>query len=165
VCRFLLFSLFRRSRWRLLVGSSGFYVLDFVLKPVADVELSKEVFTSKTRWMPLTVEWNDSANTFYLLKNILLLIHVIFKLKRNDLSFNEIMMLNALYVCLHAFSLRRELPNSDPRRRTPHFWVGCVTWRKAQIDCTAYTSTSYGPAGPELFVLNVPLNSALTKAI
>jgi hypothetical protein len=47
---------------------------------------------------------------FYLLKNLLLLIHVIFKLKCNDLSFIEIMMLNALYVCLHAFSLRRESP-------------------------------------------------------
>jgi hypothetical protein len=34
---------------------------------------------------------------------------------------------NALYVCLHAFSLRRESPNPDPERRTPHFWGGFVT--------------------------------------
>jgi hypothetical protein len=48
------------------------------------------------------------------LKHLLLLILVIFKLKRNDLIFNKIMMLNALYVCLHAFSLRRESPDPDP---------------------------------------------------
>jgi hypothetical protein len=29
------------------------------------------------------------------------------------------MVLNASYVCLHAFSLRRESPNPDPGRRTP----------------------------------------------
>jgi hypothetical protein len=43
---------------------------------------------------------------FYLLKNILLLILIIFKLKCNNLIFNEIMVLIDLYVCLHAFSLR-----------------------------------------------------------
>jgi hypothetical protein len=53
---------------------------------------------------------------FYLLKNLLLLIMVIFKLKCNNLIFNEIMVLNASYVCLHAFSLRRESPDSDPGR-------------------------------------------------
>jgi hypothetical protein len=127
VCRFLLFSLFQRSRWRLSVGSTGFYVLDSVLKPITGVELSNEVFTSRARWMPLTVEWNTFANMFYLLKNFLLLIHVIFKLKCNDLSFNEIIMLNALYVCLHAFSLSRESPNPDPKKQTPHFWGGSVT--------------------------------------
>jgi hypothetical protein len=37
------------------------------------------------------------------------------------------MILNASYVCLHAFSLRRESPVPDPRRRTPHFWGGFVT--------------------------------------
>jgi hypothetical protein len=42
---------------------------------------------------------------FYFLKNLLLLIIVIFKLKCNNLIFNEIMVLNASYVCLHAFSL------------------------------------------------------------
>jgi hypothetical protein len=47
--------------------------------------------------------------------------HVIFKQKCNNLIFNEIMVLNASYVCLHAFSLRRESPDSDPVRRTPHF--------------------------------------------
>jgi hypothetical protein len=64
---------------------------------------------------------------FYLLKNLLLLIIVIFKLKCNNLIFNKIMILNASYVCLHAFSLRRESPNPDPGRWTPHFWGGSVT--------------------------------------
>jgi hypothetical protein len=31
------------------------------------------------------------------------------------------MVLNASYVCLHAFSLRRESPDPDPGRWTPHF--------------------------------------------
>jgi hypothetical protein len=77
--------------------------------------------------MSLIVEWNASANMFYLFKNLLLLINVIFKLKCNNLIFNEIMVLNASYVCLHAFSLRRESPDPDPGRRTPHFWGGSVT--------------------------------------
>jgi hypothetical protein len=64
---------------------------------------------------------------FYLLKNLLLLIMVIFKLKCNNLIFNEIKVLNASYVCLHAFSLRRESPDPDPGRRTPHFCGGSVT--------------------------------------
>jgi hypothetical protein len=55
------------------------------------------------------------------LKNILLLIMVIFKLKCNNLIFNEIMVLNVSYVSLHAFSLRRESPDPDAGRRTPHF--------------------------------------------
>jgi hypothetical protein len=37
---------------------------------------------------------------FYLLKHLLLLNLVIFKLKYNNLIFNEIMILNASYVCL-----------------------------------------------------------------
>jgi hypothetical protein len=37
---------------------------------------------------------------FYLLKHLLLLNLVIFKLKCNNLTFNEIMILNASYVCL-----------------------------------------------------------------
>jgi hypothetical protein len=57
-----------------------------------------------------------TANMFYLLKNLLLLILVIFKLKCNNLIFNEIMILNASYVCLHAFLLRQESPDLDPRR-------------------------------------------------
>jgi hypothetical protein len=126
VCRFLLFSLFRWSCWQLSVGSPGFYVLDFVLKPVTGVELPNEVFTSRARWMPLIVEWNASANMFYLLKSLLLLILVIFKLKCDNLILKEIMVLNASYVCLHAFSLRRESPDPNSRRRTPHFWGGSV---------------------------------------
>jgi hypothetical protein len=31
------------------------------------------------------------------------------------------MILIASYVCSDAFSLRRESPDLDPRRRTPHF--------------------------------------------
>jgi hypothetical protein len=46
------------------------------------------------------IELNDSANVFYLLKHLLLLILVIFKLKCNTLIFNEILILNASYVCL-----------------------------------------------------------------
>jgi hypothetical protein len=56
--------------------------------------------------MSLIVESNAFTNMFYLLKNLLLLIIVIFKLTYNNLIFNEIMVLNASYVCLHAFSLR-----------------------------------------------------------
>jgi hypothetical protein len=37
---------------------------------------------------------------FYLLKHLLLLNLVIFKLKCNNLIFNGMMVLNALYVCL-----------------------------------------------------------------
>jgi hypothetical protein len=37
---------------------------------------------------------------FYLLKHILVLNLIIFKLKCNNLIFNEIMVLNASYVCL-----------------------------------------------------------------
>jgi hypothetical protein len=109
------------------VGSLDFYVLDSVLKPIACVELPKEVFTSRARWMPLIVKWNASANMFYLLKNILLLILVIFKLKCNNLILNEIMVLNASYMCLYAFSLHRESPDPDPERWTRHFWGGSIT--------------------------------------
>jgi hypothetical protein len=120
-------SLFRLSCWRLSVGSPDFLVLDSVLEPVVGVELPKEVFISRARWMSLIVEWNASVNMFYLLKNLLLLIMVIFKLKCNNLFFNEIMVLNTSYVCLHAFSLRQESPDPDPGRQTPHFWGGSVT--------------------------------------
>jgi hypothetical protein len=37
------------------------------------------------------------------------------------------MILNASYVCLHAFSIRRESPDPDLERRTPHFWGGSIT--------------------------------------
>jgi hypothetical protein len=50
--------------------------------------------------MSLIIELNASANMFYLLKHLLLLILVIFKLKCNNLIFNEIMVLNASFVCL-----------------------------------------------------------------
>jgi hypothetical protein len=98
-----------------------------MLKPVAGIELLKEVFTSRARWMPLIVEWNAAANMLYLLKHLLLLIIIIFKLKCNNLIFNEIMVWNTSYVCLHAFSLRPESPDLDPGRRTPYFRGGFVT--------------------------------------
>jgi hypothetical protein len=50
--------------------------------------------------MSLIVELNASTNMFYLLKHHLLLHLVIFKLKYNNLIFNEIMIFNASYVCL-----------------------------------------------------------------
>jgi hypothetical protein len=113
---FLLSSLFQRSHWRLSVGSLGFYVLDSVLKSVTGIELPKEVFTSRARWMPLIIEWNVFTNMFYILKNLLLLILVIFKLKCSNLIFNEIIVLNASYVCLYAFLLHWESPDPDPGR-------------------------------------------------
>jgi hypothetical protein len=64
---------------------------------------------------------------FYLLKNLLLLIFVIFKLKYSNLSFNEIIVLNDSYVRLHAFSLRQESPDPDPERWTSHFYGGSIT--------------------------------------
>jgi hypothetical protein len=50
--------------------------------------------------MSLIIELNTSANMFYLLKHLSLLNLVIFKLKCNNLIFNEIMVLNASFVCL-----------------------------------------------------------------
>jgi hypothetical protein len=50
--------------------------------------------------MPLIIELNASINMFYLLKHLLLLNLVIFKLKCNNLIFNEILSLYASYVCL-----------------------------------------------------------------
>jgi hypothetical protein len=50
--------------------------------------------------MSLIVELNASVNMFYLLKHLLLLNLIIFKLKFNDLIVNKIMVLNASYVCL-----------------------------------------------------------------
>jgi hypothetical protein len=81
-------------------GNSRFLRTGFRTGAVAGVELPKEVFTYGARWMPLIVEWNTSANMFYLLKHFLSLILVIFKLKCNNLIFNKIMILNDLYVCL-----------------------------------------------------------------
>jgi hypothetical protein len=48
----------------------------------------------------LIVELNASTDMFYILNHLLLLNIVIFKLKCNNLIFNEIMVLNASYVCL-----------------------------------------------------------------
>jgi hypothetical protein len=123
MCRFSISS-FRWCRWRLLVRTPGSWELDSVLEPIAGVELAKEVFTSRARWMPLIIEWNASANMFY---HLLLFILLIFKLKCNNLIFNEIVVLNVSYVCLHAFSLHRESSDLDPERWTPYFWGGSIT--------------------------------------
>jgi hypothetical protein len=50
--------------------------------------------------MSLIIELNASTNMFYPLKHLLLLNLVIFKQKCNNLIVNEIMVLNASYVCL-----------------------------------------------------------------
>jgi hypothetical protein len=87
--------------------------------------------------MPLIIK----TNMFYLLKNFLLLILVIFKLKCNNLILNEIRVLNASYVCLHAFSLRQELPDLDPERRTLISEV--VLSHEAHIPDRLYLIVSY----------------------
>jgi hypothetical protein len=94
------FPLFRWCHLRLSVGGLGFWWLDSVLEPIVGIELLKEVFTSRSRWMPLIIEWNASANMFYLLKQLLLLNLIIFILKCNNLIFNEIVVLNVSFVCL-----------------------------------------------------------------
>jgi hypothetical protein len=50
--------------------------------------------------MSLIVELNASAIMFYLLKHLLLLNLIIFKLNYNNINFNEILVLYASYVCL-----------------------------------------------------------------
>jgi hypothetical protein len=50
--------------------------------------------------MSLIVELNASINIFYLLKHYLLLNLIIFKLKCINLVSNEILILDASYVCL-----------------------------------------------------------------
>jgi hypothetical protein len=48
----------------------------------------------------MIVKLDVSANMFYLLKHLLFLNFVIFKLNYNNLNFNEIMVLNASFACL-----------------------------------------------------------------
>jgi hypothetical protein len=50
--------------------------------------------------MSLIIKLNASINMSYLLMHLLLLNLVIFKLKCNNLILNEIIVLNASYVCL-----------------------------------------------------------------
>jgi hypothetical protein len=58
---------------------------------------------------------------FYLLKHFLLLNLVIFKLKCNNIAFNEILSL-CVFVCVFTtLSLRRGSPDLDPVRQTPYF--------------------------------------------
>jgi hypothetical protein len=94
------FLLFRWCRWWLSMGTPSFWELDSVLEPITGIKLPKKVFTSRARWIPLMVEWNTSTNMFYLLKHLLLVNPVILKLKCINIIFNEIMVLNASYVCL-----------------------------------------------------------------
>jgi hypothetical protein len=61
---------------------------------------------------------------FYLLKHFLLLNLVIFKLKCNNLIFNEIL---ALYVCLMYSRFVENHLICILEDWTPHFWGGSVT--------------------------------------
>jgi hypothetical protein len=93
-------SLFRWCRWWLLVGTAGFWELDSILEPIAGVELLKEVFTSRARWMPLR-RWDIRFRKYVLsFEEHSYLNLVILKLKCNNLIFNEILILYASYVCL-----------------------------------------------------------------
>jgi hypothetical protein len=58
---------------------------------------------------------------FYLLKHILLLTLVIFKLKCNNLIFNEIIVLNASYVCLLHSRFIENHPIYILKDEPPHF--------------------------------------------
>jgi hypothetical protein len=60
--------------------------------------------------MSLIVELNASTDMFYILNHLLLLNIAIFKLKCNNLIFNEIMVLNASYVCLLHFCFIEDHP-------------------------------------------------------
>jgi hypothetical protein len=51
------------------------------------------------------------------------------------------MILNALYMYLHIFSLRRESPDEDPGRQTPHFKGGSVTLHSHCKDANRCTTT------------------------
>jgi hypothetical protein len=98
-----------------------------LLRPVTGVELLKKVFTSRTRWMSLIVELNTSANMFYLLKHLLLLILLIFKLKCNNLFLQWNYGFECFICVFAAFSHHWESPGLDPGRQTPHFWGDSVT--------------------------------------
>jgi hypothetical protein len=105
MCRFLLLSLLMMPMMT-ISGKSRFLSTG----AVAGVELLNEVFTSRARWIPLIIEWNTSTNVFYLLKQLLLLILVIFKLKCNNLIFNEIMIFSASCVrLLHSWFVENHL--------------------------------------------------------
>jgi hypothetical protein len=58
-------------------------VLDFILRPIAGVELSKKVLPLGRGEYSYIVKLNASINMLYLLKHLLLLNLVIFKLKYN----------------------------------------------------------------------------------
>jgi hypothetical protein len=121
------FSSFQWYRWWLSVGILGFYELESAQRPIASVELPKEVFTFRARGMPLIIEWNASANMFYLLKHFLLLLIVIFKLKCNNLFFQWNYGFECFVCVFAAFSFRWESPDLDPGRWTPHLWGGSIT--------------------------------------
>jgi hypothetical protein len=90
---------------------------------------------------------------FYLLKHLSLPYLVILKPRCNNLIFNEIMILNASYVCLHAFSLCRESPDLYPGRWPLISEVVLshkVTWILA--DCEVGTSRDISPCIKRSFV-------------
>jgi hypothetical protein len=62
------------------------------------------------------------------------------------------MILNASYVCLHVFSLRRESPNSDPGRQTHHFWGDSITQ-------TALTESAGKPSPETSILVGIPKKS------
>jgi hypothetical protein len=69
--------------------------------------------------MSLIVELNDFTNIFYLLKHLMLLNLTIFKIKCNNLIFNEIL---SLYVSLH-----RESSDLNYGRRISYFLCASIT--------------------------------------
>jgi hypothetical protein len=62
------------------------------------------------------------------------------------------MILNASYVGLHVFSLRRESPNSDPGRQTHHFWGDSITQ-------TALTESAGKPSPETSILVGIPKKS------
>jgi hypothetical protein len=82
--------------------------------------------------MCLIVELNASTNVFYLLKDLLLLSLVIFKLKCNNLIVNEILILNASYVCLLHSRFVENHPIWILEDRPLLSWF-CHSWYQSQI--------------------------------
>jgi hypothetical protein len=123
VCRFLSLLVMPLTA---VSGKSKLWVLDSVLEPVAGVELSKKIFTSRARWILL---WHQVVRfhlnvmllqMFYLLKHFPLLYLVISKQSCNNLISTLIISLYASYVCLCILPLLR-IPRSILRWQTPHF--------------------------------------------
>jgi hypothetical protein len=118
--------------------------------------------------MSLIIELNASANIFYLLKHLLHLNHVIFKIKCNNLTSNEIMILNASYVCLlhscfvenHPIWILEDGPLifevvlsqrghclHQPRRRRPIGWLR----KRSLVDVSVSSSIKKDKLGGEIY--------------